>query len=80
MFRGGWKIGNQEVVQWLLFVQWTHFDQGFFRAKKSCRKSFEDITYNDTQNGHVAYQESNLRRQKLSTGLLLFYRGVFLKK
>ena len=54
VFRGGWKIGNQEVGQWLLFVQWTHFDQGFFREKNSCCKSFEDITYSDKENGQVA--------------------------
>jgi hypothetical protein len=79
-FRGCWKIGNQEVVQWLLFIQWITFDQGFFRGKISRCKSFESTTYNDTHFGQLALRASNLWWQKLSTGLLCFYRGVFLKK
>ncbi|PHR97731.1 MAG: hypothetical protein COA78_27055 [Blastopirellula sp.] len=64
VFRGGWKFGNREVVQWLLFVQWTTFDQGFFRGKIGCCKSFEGFTYNDKKNGQEAERWPELRWQK----------------
>ena len=79
-FGGGWKIGKQEYVHGHKYSHWLLFDQGFFGRNYSRCKSFESITYNDTQNRQPARRECKLWPQKMSTGHLFFYRGVFLKK